>query len=193
VQIVTREELSHRASRSGNMARPGHRRCAVPNQAEHSTYLRRQARAGRARQIHHDDVRRAQGQSHRPKTALDREVLPRAEAFQYSVPCFAPAAVVGAASASARPTLGPVLPIPYRSTGIANGRVDIPACRRRSVPPATAAARATAAGTSESIYASIRYPCPRRVVMKSLPSFFRTFATCTSTRFERLSSCSSKR
>src|SRR5262249_26344300 len=40
---------------------------------------------------------------------------------------------------------------------------------------------------------SMQYPCPRRVVMNSAPSFLRTLETWTSSRFESVASSSSNR
>ena len=44
-----------------------------------------------------------------------------------------------------------------------------------------------------SVQGWMQYPCPRRVAMKSWPSFLRRLKTCTSSRLDSVSSLSSKR
>ena len=71
----------------------------------------------------------------------------------------------------------------------------VPERRKRPNPAHYQASRiraATPEAATVATYASIWYPCPRRVLMKSLPSFLRMCDMCTSTTLESVSSSSPK-
>ena len=66
-------------------------------------------------------------------------------------------------------------------------------CRRNQRLPPAAPGRTKLATAGEWTYASTTYPWPRRVLMKSFPSFLRILETCTSTRLDSESSFSSNK